>query len=135
MSVIFLVLLAVTAASVYSLQQNRIDKLQSQVNSLNTQQSQESNKLAGSIQSGKFQAVFVNVPGSTGGQVYFGHLSFVDSSDYKLTDIYYLSSSGSSLVKLGNEPHKPQDAMFIPKTSVIFWENLKDANQFSGQLK
>jgi hypothetical protein len=85
---------------------------------------------ASSIDASSFQAVFLQ-----GGQVYYGHLTFQSSGDYKLTDVYYLQGSLTNLIKLGNETHKPQDAMFIPKTSVSFWENLQIANQFGGQLK
>lgn len=84
-----------------------------------------------SVDSSAFQAVFLN-----SGQVYFGHLTFQPNGDFKLTDVYYLNQSNSSnLIKLGSEAHQPQDAMFIPKTSVTFWENLQHANQFGGQLR
>lgn len=92
-------------------------------------QKEASNKLAEAIEADKLQAVFLS-----NGQVYFGHLSFVDEDNYKLTKVYYLTES-SSLVKLGEEAHKPQDVMYIPKSTVLFWENLKDAKQFDGQLK
>jgi amino acid permease len=85
------------------------------------------------IDASGFQAVFL-----TAGQVYFGHLAFQSNGDYKLTDIYYVTnanSGSSNLIKLGNEQHKPKDEMFIPQSSVEFWENLENANQFNGQLR
>ena len=86
---------------------------------------------AAQIDTSVFQALFLQ-----SGQVYFGHLTFLPSGSYKLTDIYYVNSTSSTnLIKLGNEIHKPQDEMVIPATSVEFWENLQDANQFGGQLK
>ena len=39
------------------------------------------------------------------------------------------TSSNISLVKLGNEIHGPEDAMYINKSSVMFWENLKSSGQ------
>lgn len=88
------------------------------------------------VNSKEYQAVFL-----TNGQVYFGHLSHVDSGYVKLKDIYYLqvqqqvqpSSQTStsnqqpqiSLAKLGNELHGPEDSMYVAKSQVLFWENLK----------
>lgn len=81
------------------------------------------------IEQDHFQGVFLN-----SGQVYFGKLQRLDSENYKLTDIYYLKDS-SNLIKLGNESHKPEDAMIIPVANVTFWENLQNADQFNGQLR
>ena len=65
-----------------------------------------------------------------------------------LTDIYYVrvqqvqpgaatttnSSSNISLVKLGNEIHGPEDAMYINKNNVMFWENLKSSGQVAKAI-
>jgi hypothetical protein len=78
-----------------------------------------------------YQAVFL-----TNGQVYFGKYSTYNKDYSLLTDIYYLQNSNGlqtdinptgniNLVKLGNEIHGPQDAMYIPMASVLFVENLK----------
>ena len=82
-----------------------------------------------------YQAVFL-----TNGQVYFGNLS-VSGKFYKLTDIYYLQLAQSQqteqeqlkqtnqqpqLVKLGSELHGPEDAMYIARDKVLFWENMKN---------
>lgn len=90
----------------------------------------------------KYQAVFL-----TNGQVYFGKISDVNATYLKLTDIYYLqqqadqaaaakdakqpaanpsSQAKLSLAKLGQELHAPEDAMYINKSQVTFWENLKN---------
>ncbi|MGD8373676.1 MAG: hypothetical protein PVI21_02350 [Candidatus Woesebacteria bacterium] len=100
------------------------------------------------IQQGKFQAVFL-----TNGQVYFGKLSNVEDNYVKLTQIYYLqvqqdvqpstddkeSSSSSnaqvSLTKLGSELHGPEDAMYIAKDQVLFWENLNDNSKVTEAIQ
>ena len=94
---------------------------------------------ASKINTKEYQAVFLN---SSDGQVYFGKLSSLNAQYYMLTDIYYVrvqqvqpgaaktdTSSNISLVKLGNEIHGPEDAMYINKSSVMFWENLKSSGQ------
>lgn len=84
----------------------------------------------------QFQAVFL-----TNGQVYFGKLANVDGSYVKLKDIYYLqvqqavqpkdaktdaANQSVSLAKLGGELHGPEDTMYISRSQVLFWENLKN---------
>lgn len=91
--------------------------------------------------SNQYQAVFLN---SADGQVYFGRLSQLNKDFYKLTDIYYVrvttvqpdnntstttSQQNISLAKLGSEIHGPEDAMYIAKKDVMFWENLKEDGQ------
>jgi hypothetical protein len=77
-----------------------------------------------------FQAVFLD-----SGQVYFGKMSQPNSAYYKLTNVYYLKDNETNLIKLGSEPHQPKDTLYIPVTSVTFWENLQHANQFGGKLQ
>jgi hypothetical protein len=103
---------------------------------------------ASTIKGNEFQAVFL-----TNGQVYFGKVSDVDSSYVKLTNIYYLqvtsAASGSqtvqpkasdtsnqqvSLAKLGGELHGPEDTMFISRSQVLFWENLKTDGKVSKAI-
>ena len=95
------------------------------------------------VKGNEYQAVFL-----TNGQVYFGKFSQVDSDYVKLTDIFYLqvqqsvqpSSSSSnqqpqvSLAKLGGELHGPEDVMYIAKTQVLFWENLKSNGKVSQAI-
>ena len=97
-------------------------------------------KEADLIQTDKYQAVFLN---SQDGQVYFGKLDVFNRDLYQLTDIYYVrvenpiqpeganqpAQPNISLAKLGNELHGPQDAMYINRTQVLYWENLKDDGQ------
>jgi len=85
-----------------------------------------------SVDAGRWQAVFV-----TNGQVYFGHLKEANRDYLVMDDIYYLRVSEQlqppsqqpqtriDLVKLGNEIHAPEDMMYLPKSQIIFWENLK----------
>jgi hypothetical protein len=97
--------------------------------------------------SGKYQALFL-----TNGQVYFGKLSNVGGDYVRLTDIYYLqvqqavqptdpnkkedgASPQTSLVKLGEELHGPQDEMLVSKDQVLFWENLKDDGKVVKAIK
>lgn len=92
------------------------------------------------IETSTYQAVFLS-----NGQVYFGKLHLVSGGYYKLTNVYYLQSNDSSsassstqsttnsgtasLVKLTNEVYAPEDAVFIAKNQVLFYENLnKDGN-------
>lgn len=93
----------------------------------------------------QYQAVFL-----TNGQVYFGKVSKVDNSYVKLTDIYYLQvqqqvqpkdNSASdkqpqvSLAKLGGELHGPEDVMYVSRSQVLFWENLKDDGKVTKAIK
>jgi hypothetical protein len=80
-----------------------------------------------SVPQAKWQSVFLQ-----NGQVYFGHMKEASSAYVALSDVYYLRSaadlqqSGSlNLVKLGGELHGPEDTIYIPKASILFWENLK----------
>lgn len=89
----------------------------------------------------RYQAVFLD-----NGQVYFGKLSGVNSEYLKLTDIFYLQveqqiqpdqdndtnaaaddqQTQIRLAKLGNELHGPEDTMYVLRSKVVFWENLKN---------
>jgi hypothetical protein len=79
-----------------------------------------------------WQAVFLN-----NNQVYFGKLQDLNTGYVALTDVYYLQTaseltqsgtagSNLNLIKLGGEVHGPEDEIYIPKSSVLFWENMKD---------
>lgn len=91
------------------------------------------------VKKSQMQAVFLN-----GGQVYFGHITNVNSSFLTVSNVYYLrvnqavqpdtktastASNDVSLVKLGCELHGPEDQMVINQSQVIFWENLKTDGQ------
>ncbi|PJE50479.1 MAG: hypothetical protein COV29_03665 [Candidatus Yanofskybacteria bacterium CG10_big_fil_rev_8_21_14_0_10_36_16] len=84
--------------------------------------------------SDKWQAIFLD-----NNQVYFGKLE-ITNNYYVLKEIYYLQAdsnlsntgdvntqqSNTRLVKFGNELHGPEDEMFIEKSKVLFWENMRD---------
>jgi hypothetical protein len=96
------------------------------------------NREAGYIDGTKYQAVFVNVNGTNGGQVYFGKVTALTSSYIRLINVFYIqnqstdatTTNGSyNLVKLGCELHGPTDEMIINRSEVFFWENLKSDSQ------
>lgn len=90
------------------------------------------------IDSAKYQAVFF-----TNGQVYFGKLTNLNDSYFKLNKVFYLQTKTEgedsknpqetttsanpnvNLVKLGDEIHGPDDEMIISKDQILFFENLK----------
>ena len=107
-----------------------------------------------SIDEDKWQAVFLE-----NNQVYFGKL-FITDDFYVLNNVYYLQTekkkiggdlnntaslsadnveveekSNTKLVKLGNELHGPEDKMFIEKSKVLFWENMKETSQIVRSIK
>lgn len=95
------------------------------------------------VNKNEYQAVFVNVNGTSGGQVYFGHIQNLTSNYIDLTNVFYIqnqsSSSSSSnnaytLVKLGCELHGPEDQMIINRSQVYFWENLKATGQVTQKI-
>lgn len=95
------------------------------------------------VNNNEYQAVFVNVNGTSGGQVYFGHIKSLTSNYIDLTNVFYIqnqssSSSSSSnaytLVKLGCELHGPEDQMIINGSQVYFWENLKSTGQVTQKI-
>lgn len=99
------------------------------------------------INKNEYQAVFVNVNGTNGGQVYFGHIQNLTGGYIDLTNVFYIqnqnsSSSNSSnsnsnsytLVKLGCELHAPEDQMVINRSQVYFWENLKSSGQVAQKI-
>ena len=79
-----------------------------------------------------YQAVFL-----ANGQLYFGKLEVLPDA-YVLKDIYYLQSNkiplegkkGETgekiqLIKLGEELHGPEDTIYIERSHMLLWENLK----------
>ncbi len=95
----------------------------------------------------QYQALFL-----TNGQVYFGKLKAADSKTIQINDIFYLQvqqavqpkeneqtqseqQGETQLVKLGQELHGPQDEMFIDRSQVLFWENLKDDGKVVKAIK
>jgi len=84
----------------------------------------------------RYQAVFVNVNGTNGGQVYFGRITEMSNQYIHLNSVFYIQNqqgqnqnSSYNLVKLGCELHGPEDEMVINRSQVFFWENLKPDSQ------
>lgn len=99
------------------------------------------------VDSSKYQAVFF-----TNGQVYFGKLQQLGNGYLKLTDVYYLQTQttdedstnpqstakeqqNTTLIKLGEEIHGPEDAMIVSKDQVLFYENLKKDGKVSQSIE
>jgi hypothetical protein len=96
------------------------------------------NREARYVDGSKYQAVFVNVNGTNGGQVYFGKVTALTPQYIRLANVFYIqnqaadgqaTSSSYNLVKLGCELHGPTDEMLINRSQVFFWENLKADSQ------
>lgn len=122
-------------------QQTALEQSNSEVSDLETKIKQTRAELSDikestgeeNIDKDAYQAVFFK-----GGQVYFGKITTMTASQITLEKIYYLQMPNADkpnldnlpqdakLIKLGNEIHKPQDAMFIERKEVEFWENLKN---------
>lgn len=97
------------------------------------------------INKSEYQAVFVNVTGTNGGQVYFGHVTDMSEDFVRLTNVFYIQNQNTNananntqnaynLVKLGCELHGPQDEMVINRDQVFFWENLKANGQVTQKI-
>lgn len=100
---------------------------------------------AGGVKSGQYQALFL-----TNGQVYFGKINRIGGDVVTMSDIYYLQQSSDvqnqddkkqqsqnqlTLTKLGKELHGPEDTMYIERSQVLFWENLKNDSQVVTTIK
>lgn len=100
------------------------------------------------IDTGKYQAVFLN-GGATSGSVayttYFGHVSKLNGSYLVLKDVYYLTTANTTdqnaaaspqLTKLGcQQLHSPTDEMVVNRNQVAFWENLQDSGKVVQAIK
>lgn len=93
------------------------------------------------VDTSKYQAVFLN-----NGQVYFGDIQDLNDNYVRMTNIFYLTQSGSgssssssnnySLVKLGcQQIHDPLDEMVINRDQVTFWENLNPNGKVVSSIK
>ena len=88
----------------------------------------------------QYQAVFL-----TNGQTYFGRYYDRIGAYVKIEDVYYLQEaqstdpsqpSGTKLVRRGAELHAPTHRMLVPKSAILFVEDLTDASpiaQFMAQ--
>jgi hypothetical protein len=81
---------------------------------------------------GQYQAVFL-----TNGQTYFGRYYDRFGSYAKIEDVYYLqqiqgadpnTAPDTKIVRRGNELHGPAARMLLPKSAILFVEDLTDAS-------
>ncbi len=79
-----------------------------------------------------YQAVFL-----TNGQTYFGRYYDRIGAYAKIEDVYYLqqtqaadpdAASATRIVRRGQELHEPASRMLIPKTAILFVEDLADSS-------
>lgn len=91
------------------------------------------------IDTSKYQAVSL-----TDGQLYFGKLTAENGDYFKLTDVYYLQQQNSTdtsqsetnqssfkLLKFTDLIYGPEDGIVIPKSQVLFYDNLQDGGRVS----
>jgi hypothetical protein len=87
----------------------------------------------------EYQAVFL-----ANGQTYFGRYYDRIGAYAKIEDVYYLQQTESpnpdqapdtKLVRRGRELHAPAPRMLVPKSAVLFVEDLKDASPIAQFMK
>lgn len=87
----------------------------------------------GYVNNSTYQSVDINVNGSTGGQIYFGKITAMNSSYIAMDDVFYLqpgtSSNQFTLNSLTCTLYNPQDQIIINRSQVAFWENLSSKSQ------
>jgi hypothetical protein len=80
----------------------------------------------------QYQAVFL-----ANGQTYFGRYYERIGAYAKIEDVYYLqqttgadasAAAETRIVRRGNELHEPASRMLIPKSAILFVEDLTDAS-------
>jgi hypothetical protein len=88
---------------------------------------------------GQYQAVFL-----TNGQTYFGRYYDRIGSYAKIEDVYYLQQTQGSdpnaapdtkIVRRGRELHGPASRMLVPKSAVLFVEDLTEASPIAQFMK
>lgn len=93
---------------------------------------------ADAVNANTYQAVFINVTGSNGGQAYFGHIVAINNEYIELNDVFYLqpgqNASSFTLNKLTCALYTPTDPMLINKSQVDFWENLSSSSQIAQDI-
>lgn len=90
------------------------------------------------VNKSSYQAVFVNVIGSSGGQAYFGHIQQINPQYVELTNVFYLESGTKNnqftLNNLSCALYSPEDTMIIKTDQVLFWENLSSTSSVSKDI-
>jgi hypothetical protein len=83
----------------------------------------------------QYQAVFL-----TNGQTYFGRYYDRIGAYAKIEDVYYLqqveatdpnAAAETRIVRRGRELHEPSSRMLVPKSAILFVEDLTDASQIA----
>src|SRR5881628_4167637 len=85
-----------------------------------------------------YQAVFL-----TNGQTYFGRYYDRLGAYAKIEDVYYLQQTtgatadetGTRLVRRGNELHAPEARILVPKSSILFVEDLADGSPIAQFMR
>jgi hypothetical protein len=88
---------------------------------------------------GDYQAIFLS-----NGQTYFGRYYDRIGAYVKIEDVYYLqqtagatadSAPDTKLVRRGRELHSPAARMLVPRSAVLFVEDLKDTSPITQFMK
>jgi len=96
------------------------------------------------IDANTYQAVFFE-----DGSVYFGKLESFNDDYYKMTGAYYpqtqttqddgtqqvATDSNTTLLKLSNQVHGPDELMYISKDKVLFFQNLTSDSQVTRLIE
>ena len=86
-----------------------------------------------------YQAVFL-----ANGQTYFGRYYDRIGAYVKIEDVYYLQQTPNAnpdqapdtkLVRRGRELHSPASRMLVPRSAVLFVEDLKDTSPIAQFMK
>jgi hypothetical protein len=86
-----------------------------------------------------YQAVFL-----TNGQTYFGRYYDRFGAYAKIEDVYYLQqgqatdaggTTDTRIVRRGHELHEPGTRMLIPKSAILFVEDLTDASPIAQYMQ
>ena len=87
----------------------------------------------------EYQAVFL-----ANGQTYFGRYYDRIGAYAKIEDVYYLQQTqgsdpsdapGTRLIRRGNELHSPDRRMMVPKTAILFVEDLQDSSPIAQFMR
>lgn len=99
------------------------------------------------IATDKYQTVYL-----MNGQIYFGKLTAISDTQYKLSNVYYLqtastdatkeassaqtsAANNSQLIKLSNAVYGPEDEMVISKDQVLYFQNLNPEGRAAQLIK
>ena len=90
------------------------------------------------IGAARYQAVFLD-----NGQTWFGHYRDRFGPYAAMDSVYYVQTRGSQdpdvpptsqLIRRGNELHAPDPQLLIPKTAILFIEDLRDDSPIAGYM-